>query len=78
MKFTQEHEELRRTAKQFVDKEINPHVEQWEEEGIFPAHELFKKMGNLGLLGICKPVENGGMKKKNRRAPFQCQFDLFV
>ena len=61
MKFTQEHEELRRTARQFVDKEINPHVDAWEEAGIFPAHELFGKMGELGLLGICKPVENGGM-----------------
>ncbi len=61
MKFTQEHEELRRTARNFVEKEINPHVDQWEEEGIFPAHELFKKMGDLGLLGICKPLENGGM-----------------
>ncbi|MDI1302767.1 MAG: acyl-CoA dehydrogenase family protein [bacterium] len=61
MKFTQEHEELRRTARNFVDKEINPNVREWEENGPFPAHELFKKMGDLGLLGICKPVEFGGM-----------------
>jgi citronellyl-CoA dehydrogenase len=61
MKLTQEHEELRRTARNFVEKEINPYVDQWEEQGIFPAKELFKKMGDLGLLGICKPVENGGM-----------------
>jgi citronellyl-CoA dehydrogenase len=61
MKLTQEHEELRRTARNFVEKEINPYVDQWEEAGIFPAKELFKKMGDLGLLGICKPVENGGM-----------------
>ena len=61
MEFTPEHEELRRTARNFVDKEINPYVDAWEEAGIFPAHELFKKLGNLGLLGICKPVENGGM-----------------
>jgi citronellyl-CoA dehydrogenase len=61
MKFTAEHEALRRTARQFVDKEINPYVTEWENADIFPAHELFKKMGNLGLLGICKPVENGGL-----------------
>ena len=61
MKFTQEHEELRRTTRAFVEKEINPYVKEWEENGPFPAHELFKKMGNLGLLGICKPVEYGGM-----------------
>ena len=61
MKFTQEHEELRRTARAFVEKEINPYVQEWEENGPFPAHELFKKLGDLGLLGICKPVEFGGM-----------------
>ena len=61
MKFTAEHEALRRTTRQFVDKEINPYVTEWENADIFPAHELFKKMGDLGLLGICKPVENGGL-----------------
>jgi alkylation response protein AidB-like acyl-CoA dehydrogenase len=61
MKLTQEHEALRRTARQFVEKELNPHIDAWEEEGIFPAHEVFKKMGDLGLLGICKPEENGGL-----------------
>ena len=60
MKFTQEHEELRRTTARFVETEINPYVDQWEEEGIFPAHELFKKMGDAGLLGICKPEQFGG------------------
>ncbi|MBC7752005.1 MAG: acyl-CoA dehydrogenase family protein [Candidatus Saccharibacteria bacterium] len=61
MKFTPEHEALRRTARQFVEKEINPFVSEWENADIFPAHELFKKMGDIGLLGICKPVENGGL-----------------
>lgn len=61
MKFTAEHEALRRTARQFVEKEINPYVTEWENADIFPAHELFKKMGDLGLLGICKPIENGGL-----------------
>jgi len=61
MILTEEHEAIRATIAQFVDKEINPYADQWEEEGIFPAHELFKKMGNLGLLGISKPEEFGGM-----------------
>ncbi|MBT4520547.1 MAG: acyl-CoA dehydrogenase [Halieaceae bacterium] len=61
MLFTEEHNEIRRTVAHFVEKEINPHVDQWEEEGIFPAHEVFKKAGDLGLLGISKPVEYGGM-----------------
>jgi len=61
MQFTQEHEELRRTVKNFVDNEINPYVDEWEANNIFPAHELFKKLGDLGILGVCKPVEYGGM-----------------
>ena len=34
---------------------------QWEREEIFPAHEVFKKLANAGLLGINKPVEYGGL-----------------
>ena len=60
MKFTQEHEMFRQMVRRFVDEEINPHVDEWEEAGIFPAHELFKKMGDLGLLGLTYPEEYGG------------------
>ena len=55
------HDELRQTVQSFIAREINPHVDKWEADGIFPAKELFKKMGNAGLLGLTKPVENGGM-----------------
>ncbi len=61
MKWTDEHESIRETAAKFVDNEINPFVDQWEEDGIFPAHELFKKLGNLGMLGISKPEKYGGL-----------------
>ena len=60
MKFTQEHEMFRQTVRRFVEQEINPHVDEWEEAGIFPAHELFKKMGDLGFLGLTYPEEYGG------------------
>jgi citronellyl-CoA dehydrogenase len=60
MQFTQEHEELKRTVERFVENEINPHVDEWERAGIFPAHELFKKLGDLGLLGLTKPEAYGG------------------
>jgi citronellyl-CoA dehydrogenase len=60
MQFTQEHDAIRRTMQQFIKNEINPHVDQWERDQIYPAHEVFKKLGNLGLLGLCKPVEYGG------------------
>ena len=61
MKWTDEHESIRETAAKFVDNEINPFVDQWEEDGIFPAHELFKKLGDLGMLGISKPEKYGGL-----------------
>jgi len=61
MKWTNEHESIRETAAKFVDNEINPFVDQWEEDGIFPAHELFKKLGDLGMLGISKPEKYGGL-----------------
>ena len=61
MKITHEHKELYRTVKKFVEDEINPHVEEWEAAGIWPAHEVLKKMGTLGLLGINKPEAYGGM-----------------
>ncbi len=60
MQFTAEHDELRRTVAKFVDTQINPFVDQWEDDEIFPAHELFKKMGDAGLLGVCKPEKFGG------------------
>ncbi|TDP59575.1 acyl-CoA dehydrogenase family protein [Roseateles toxinivorans] len=61
MQFTHEHEELQRTLKRFIDEQINPHVDAWEAEEIFPAHQVFKQLGDLGLLGLCKPVEYGGL-----------------
>ena len=61
MEFTQEHEGIRRGVKKFIDTEINPHIDEWEEAGIFPAHDLFKKMGDQGFLGINKPAKYGGL-----------------
>jgi citronellyl-CoA dehydrogenase len=51
---------FRHMVRRFVEEEINPHVEKWEEAGIFAAHELFKKMGDLGMLGLTYPEEYGG------------------
>ena len=61
MQYTQEHEEIQRTLKRFIENEINPHVDEWEEAEIFPAHEVFKKLGDLGMLGLTKPEAYGGM-----------------
>ena len=60
MQWTHEHLEIQKTLKRFIDAEINPHVDEWEAAEIFPAHEVFKKLGNLGLLGLTKPEAHGG------------------
>ena len=60
MNYSHEHLEIQNTLKRFIDAEINPHVDAWEADEMFPAHEVFKKLGNLGLLGLTKPVEYGG------------------
>lgn len=58
--FNEEHEMLRKTVGDFVKKEINPNMDKWEEENGAPLHELFKKMGGLGLLGIRYDPKWGG------------------
>lgn len=60
MIYTEEHERLQDSVRRFVDAEINPHVDEWERAGVFPARELFRRMGRLGFLGVTKPVEYGG------------------
>jgi citronellyl-CoA dehydrogenase len=60
MKFTAEHRQLADTVSKFVEKEINPFVAEWEAAEQFPSHEVFKKMGQLGLLGLKYPEEYGG------------------
>ncbi len=61
MKLTHDHEQIRDTLKRYIDEHINPHVDEWEAAEIFPAHQVFKGLGDLGLLGLTKPVEYGGM-----------------
>jgi citronellyl-CoA dehydrogenase len=60
MHYTHEHLEIQNTLKRFIDAEINPQVDAWEAAEMFPAHEVFKKLGNLGLLGLTKPEAYGG------------------
>ena len=60
MIFSDEHRQLAETVEKFVHKEINPYVEEWERAETFPAHELFKTLGDLGLLGLKYPAAFGG------------------
>ncbi|MBI1626159.1 acyl-CoA dehydrogenase family protein [Comamonas suwonensis] len=60
MHWTHEHLEVRKTLKRYIEEQINPHVDAWEEAEIFPAHKVFKGLGDLGLLGLTKPEAYGG------------------
>jgi acyl-CoA dehydrogenase len=57
--FSAEHEELRETVRRFVEKEIAPHVMEWEERREFPR-ELYRRCGELGFLGLKFPEQYGG------------------
>lgn len=59
--FDEEHRMFREFVRGFIAREINPFVDQWEAEGRFPARELYKKMGNEGLLGLTYPEQYGGL-----------------
>lgn len=61
MLFTPEHDNLRRTVAKFVATEINPHVDDWEAAEEFPSHDVFAKLGALGLLGIKYDPAHGGL-----------------
>lgn len=61
MLYTEDHRNIMDSIRRFVSAEIDPHVDEWEAAEIFPAHALFKQMGELGFLGITKPVEYGGL-----------------
>jgi len=56
--FTDEHEQLRESIRRFAIKELQPHADEWEET-TFPDW-VFERMGELGFLGLDKPVQYGG------------------
>lgn len=57
--FTEEHQQVRQAIRKFVEKEIVPHVEEWEKQGYF-ADWVFPRLGELGFLGLRYPEKYGG------------------
>ena len=57
--FTDEQQDLRRTVRQFAEKEIAPHVMEWDEASCFPL-ETIKELGRLGLMGMIFPPDYNG------------------
>src|SRR5690349_13635315 len=56
---SREHEEFRRTVRDFAEAEIAPHAAQWDRDHHFPV-DVVRKMGSLGLFGLTAPEEYGG------------------
>jgi acyl-CoA dehydrogenase len=63
--FEEEHHMLRAQVRRFVEEEIKPHADAWEEEGATPR-ELLHKMGELGFFGITYPEQYGGSDMDER------------
>src|SRR6476469_1911446 len=57
---SREHEEFRRSVREFAEAEIAPHAAQWDRDHHFPV-DVVQKMGKLGLFGRTAPEEFGGM-----------------
>jgi acyl-CoA dehydrogenase len=57
--FGDEHEQLRESVRRFIDKELRPHAQEWEDERWFP-NSVFHRMAELGYLGLKYPEEYGG------------------
>ncbi len=57
--FTEDHETFRSGLKQFLDKEVKPFIDEWEEKGRIPK-EIWKKFGDMGYLGLNYPEQYGG------------------
>ncbi|SHJ69932.1 acyl-CoA dehydrogenase family protein [Aquimarina spongiae] len=60
MYFTEEHELFRQSLKEFLKKEVVPHIEKWEKSGDIDRF-IWKKFGEMGYFGIAYPEEYGGM-----------------
>ncbi len=61
MQLTHEHEAIRASVHAWIDQHVNPHIDDWEEAGVWPAREIMKSFGDLGMLGVSKSERFGGM-----------------
>src|SRR5690625_4504862 len=57
--FTEEQTMLRKTVRDYVDKEIMPYIAEWDRQGDFPS-SIFNDLSDLGLMGVCIPEQYGG------------------
>ena len=73
MHFTAEHEAFRQAARGVLEREVVPHAPGWEEARTFPAHELFPKLGAVGLLGLEYDPAYGGQGADHLYSVIACE-----
>ncbi|MDN5794763.1 MAG: acyl-CoA dehydrogenase family protein [Intrasporangium sp.] len=61
MRLTEDHDDFRKSVRHFVDTVVNPCADDWERDGAFPAHDVFPKAAEVGLLGIEYDPAYGGL-----------------
>ncbi|MGR3562319.1 MAG: acyl-CoA dehydrogenase family protein [Heliomarina sp.] len=61
MQLTHEHEAVRRSVQSWIEDKVNPYVDEWEAAGIYPAREVMGTLGQLGMLGVSKSEQFGGL-----------------
>jgi alkylation response protein AidB-like acyl-CoA dehydrogenase len=59
LELSQEQQLLRKTVREFAEREIGPHSREWDEAQAFPR-DVFARLAGLGLMGVCWPEEHGG------------------
>src|SRR5680860_1299118 len=57
--FTEEHQLFRETVRSFMEEQVAPHADDWEREGRIPR-DIYRRMGELGFLGVTMPEKYGG------------------
>src|SRR3954462_14069403 len=70
--FTDEHEELRESLRRFIDAELRPHAEEWEDARWFP-NEVFTQLAKHGFLGLKYPESYGGRGGDSRHEAVMCE-----
>jgi citronellyl-CoA dehydrogenase len=58
--YSTEQKAFQQTIRDFFEREVNPHIDEWEKARTFPAHQVFKRAGELGMLGITYDPAYGG------------------
>ena len=59
--FTEEHNLFRQTLRDFLAREVTPHIDEWEEKGELPR-EIYRRFGEMGYFGLGFPEKYGGME----------------